>query len=309
MRLGVLDVGSNTLHLLIVDAHYGAAPTPATKLSTPLRLAEHLTADNRIDEAATDELIGFVREGLRLAEDKGATEVMAFATSAVRDAANGEAVLRRVLDETGMRIDVLSGEDEARMTFLAVRRWFGWSSGRLMVLDIGGGSLEIASGLDEEPDVAVSLPLGAGRLTRALLAGDPPTAESVRALRRHARSHVASVAGRLLRFGNPSIAAATSKTFRQLARVAGVAPSTDGIYARRVLHYDALVELVGRLSAMSAAEVASLPGVSQGRSRQLLAGAVVAESAMDLLGLSELSVCPWALREGIILHRMDGMPQ
>ena len=302
-------MGSNTLHLLIVDAHYGAAPTPATKLSVPLRLAEHLTTDDRIDDAGTEELIAFVRQGLRLAEDKGATEVMAFATSAIREAANGEEVLSRVLAETGLRIDVLGGEDEARMTFLAVRRWFGWSSGRLMVLDIGGGSLEIASGLDEEPDVAVSLPLGAGRLTRAILMGDPPTAESIRELRRQARAQVASVAGRLLRFGEPSIAAATSKTFRQLSRAAGEAPSTEGIYARRVLRQDALSELVSRLSVMKAADVATLPGVSQGRSRQLLAGAVVAESAMDLLGLRELIVCPWALREGIILHRMDGMPQ
>ena len=302
-------MGSNTLHLLIVDAHYGAAPTPASKLSRPLRLAEHLTSDNRIDDSATEVLIDFVRASLRLAEDTGATEVMAFATSAVRDARNGEEVLRRVLQDTGLVVDVLSGEDEARMTFLAVRRWFGWSSGRLMVLDIGGGSLEVATGMDEEPDVAVSLPLGAGRVTRSHLVGDPPTEESVRELRRHARALIASATGRLLRFGQPSIATATSKTFRQLARVAGAAPSSDGVFVRRVLTYEALQDLVARLSSMPVAEVAGLPGVSQGRSGQLLAGAVVAESAMDLLGIDQLVVCPWALREGIILHRMDGMPQ
>ena len=108
-----------------------------------------------------------------MAEDKGVEDVLPFATSAVREATNGEQVLARVARETGVALQVLSGEDEARLTFLAVRRWFGWSAGRLLVLDIGGGSLEIASGMDEDPDAAVSLPLGAGRLTAGLAAGRP----------------------------------------------------------------------------------------------------------------------------------------
>ena len=80
-------------------------------------------------------------------------------------------VLERVRAETGVDLQVTSGEDEARLTFLAVRRWFGWSAGRLLVLDIGGGSLELAAGMDEDPDVALSLPLGAGRMTRRFLPG------------------------------------------------------------------------------------------------------------------------------------------
>jgi exopolyphosphatase / guanosine-5'-triphosphate,3'-diphosphate pyrophosphatase len=141
VRLGVLDLGSNTVHLLLVDAHYGAAPVPASKLKEPLRLSEHLRSDGSVDDAAVEQLIDFVNRGQHLAEDKGATEIMAFATSAIREAANGEQVLSRVRDETGLDIQVLSGEDEARMTFLAVRRWFGWSSGRILLFDIGGGSL------------------------------------------------------------------------------------------------------------------------------------------------------------------------
>ena len=307
MRLGVLDLGSNTVHLLLVDAHYGAAPIPASKLKMPLRLAEHLNKQGGVDDSAVEQLIDFVTRGMRLAEDKGATEVMAFATSAVREATNGEQVLRRVHDETGLDIAVLSGEDEARMTFLAVRRWFGWSSGRILGFDIGGGSLELASGTDEEPDVAVSVPLGAGRLTRDFLKGDPPTAESVREVRRNARAGVAEVAGRLRRVGEPRVAVATSKTFRQLARIAGAAPSSEGDYVRRVLRLEDVHELVPRLSAMTAAQRGKIPGVSEGRSEQMVAGAVVAEAAMELLEVEELVICPWALREGIILRRLDGL--
>ena len=174
MRLGVLDVGSNTVHLLVVDARPGARPLPAYSHKTELRLAEHLDDDGAISVAGTAALKRLIAEALEIGEDKGCQSVLAFATSAIRDATNGDAVLRGVSASTGVDLTVLSGEQEARLTFLAVRRWFGWSSRRLLVVDIGGGSLEIASGLDEDPDAALSVPLGAGRLTRNWFSADPP---------------------------------------------------------------------------------------------------------------------------------------
>ena len=307
MRLGVLDIGSNTVHLLVVDAHQGAAPLPAWKSKITLRLAEHLGDDGRIDRDARDALTAFAGQARQTAEDLGVTEFLAFATSAVRDAPNGLEVLDAVRERTGIEVEVLSGEEEARLTFLAVRRWFGWSAGRILVLDIGGGSLELASGADEEPDVAISLPLGAGRLTRDLLPGDPPSEEAVREARRAVRASLGAVIGRLLRAGDPRLCVATSKTFRQLARIAGAAPSSDGYYVRRTLSRDDVRAWVPKLAAMSSAERARLPGVSESRAPQLLAGAIVTEAAMDLLGIPELEIGPWALREGVILRRIDGL--
>src|SRR5690606_4451460 len=104
----------------------------------------------------------------------GVDEMLVMVTSAIREATNGELVLGALQELIGGDVQVLSGPDEARLTFLAVRRWYGWVAGRLLVLDIGGGSLEVATGVDEEPDLAMSLPLGAGRLTRDLLQDDPP---------------------------------------------------------------------------------------------------------------------------------------
>lgn len=309
MRLGVLDLGSNTVHLLLVDAHYGAAPVPASKMKMPLRLSEHLTPDGRVDSTAVDLLVDFIGKGMKLAEDKGATEIMAFATSAIREAANGDEVLARLHDESGLEIRVLSGEDEARMTFLAARRWFGWSSGRILMFDIGGGSLEIATGTDEEPDAAASVPLGAGRLTRDHLVGDPSTPESVRELRRYARARIAEVVGRIRRHGEPSMAVASSKTFKQLARIAGAVPYGEGTNVRRVLRADDLHDIVPRLAAMTVDERSRIPGVSEGRSEQMLAGAIVAEAVVDLFEMDELVICPWALREGLILQRLDGLPR
>ena len=304
MRLGVLDVGSNTVHFLVVDAHPGAAPLPAYSHKAELRLAELLDGHGAITPEGVDRLVSMVSSSIAVAEDKGVVEILPFATSAVREAANGEAVLRRVADETGIELRVLSGQDEARLTFLAVRRWFGWSSGRLLNLDIGGGSLEIASGLDEQPGVAVSLPLGAGRLT-ARLPGDTADPDDVRELRRHIRAEIAHVVGEFSRQGRPDHAVATSKTFRQLARMTGAAPAAAGPRVPRRLTRSGLSAWLPRLAAMTVAERARIPGVSEGRARQLLAGALVADAAMDLFGLEELEICPWALREGIILRRLD----
>lgn len=309
MRLGVLDVGSNTVHLLVVDAHHGGAPVPAHSHKTELRLAEHLTPDGLVGQTAVDLLSEFVAGALEVAEDVGVTEIMAFATSAIREAGNGDEVLAEVESRTGVRLEVLSGTDEARLTFLAVRRWFGWSAGRLLVLDIGGGSLELASGADEDPDAAISVPLGAGRLTRDHFDVDPPLPEQVKALRRKVRVEIGDVASQVTRLGAPEFAVATSKTFRQLARIAGAAPSSEGFYVNRTLSRDDLHRWNERLATMSAHERAELPGVSAGRARQLVAGGIVAEAAMDIFGVSEVAICPWALREGIILRRLDGLSE
>ena len=307
MRMGVLDIGSNTGHLLVVDAHRGAPPIPAYSYKEPLRLAEHLDTSGAVTDKGVERLQRFLVEAKSVAEDKGCASILAFATSAVRESANADDVLDRVQRGSGIDLQVLPGADEARLTFLAVRRWFGWSSGRLGVFDIGGGSLEIGAGPDEAPDVVHSLPLGAGRLTRDWLSGPQKRRPQVRELRRYVRTAVAGEAGALLRGGSFDHAVATSKTFRSLARMCGAAPSSDGDFVRRTLKRSDLASLVDQLADLSADEVADLPGVSASRAHQMLAGAIVADAVMDLFGLERLEICPWALREGVLLERLDQM--
>ncbi len=304
MRLGVLDIGSNTGHLLVVDAHDGAAPLPAYSYKQPLRLAEHLDEHGAVTRSGIEALVDFTAEALLVAEDKGCEDMLSFATSAVRDAVNSDDVLATVRARTDVELGVLSGEDEARLTFLAVRRWFGWSAGRLAVFDIGGGSLEIAGGGDERPDVAWSLPLGAARLARSHFQ-DPLDETDLKKIRKRIRTDIARDAGNLLRAGTPHRAAATSKTFRSLARICGAAPSAEGALVPRVLKLDDLREWIPKLVAMDDAELAALPGVSGSRAHQVLPGALVAEACMDIFDLPHLEICPWALREGVILERID----
>ncbi len=316
MRLAVLDIGSNTGHLLVVDAHRGARPLPAHSVKEPLRLSEHIDDSGQLAPAGAQALVDFVTRAQAAAADKGCSSVLAFATSAIRDAGNGEETLDRIRSETGVDLQVLTGTDEARITFLAVRRWFGWSSGRLLVLDIGGGSLEIAAGDDEAPDVAMSLPLGAARLTRDWLGPTGPArgaghgrghprAEQFAELRAHVRTEIGQNAGGVLRLGPYDHAVATSKTFRSLARICGAAAASKGPRVARILELSTLGKRLPDLVTKTTAELAKLPGVSTNRAHQMAAGAVVADAAMDLFEVESLQICPWALREGLILERLD----
>src|SRR4051795_12900965 len=309
MRLGVLDVGSNTVHLLVVDAHLGAHPTPMHDDRWLLRLAEQIGDDGQLSKAGEKALVNAVDEACAQAEKQGVDELLALVTSAIRDASNGQEVLDRIRDKTGVELRVLSGEDEARLTFLAVRRWFGWSAGQLLVLDIGGGSLELASGIDEDPAFPLALPLGAGRMTRRFLPaardGGRPDLEALAELDAYATELLAPAARKIDKLGPPDLVAGTSKTFRTLARLTGAAPYSAGLQVPRELNHDGLGQLVSFVSRIESSALAELRGVSPDRAHQVPAGAVVAAATMRALDVRCVSICPWALREGVILRRLD----
>jgi len=301
VRLGVLDVGSNTVHLQVVDTHLGARPVPTFNYKEELRLTEYLQNDNTISVEGIGALEATLRRAIKEAADVHVDELLPFATSALREAANGEAIINKLNTDLEIDLQVLSGVDEAKLTFLAARRWFGWSSGRLLVVDIGGGSLEIAVGVDEAPEAAVSLPLGAGRLTKNYLVGDPHSDKSIRNLRDHIEGHLESVLPTLVHHQDTDRAIATSKTLRTLARIGGDWFDANG----KTIKIDHIRKICSRLSEMTLSERTKLPGVSANRARQIVAGAFVTESVMRNLDLRELEICPWALREGVVLKWMD----
>ena len=298
-------MGSNTVHLLVVDAHRGAEPTPQLSRKSVLRLAELMDKRGNLAREGADALVGAVLGAQREARELGCDELLAFVTSAVRDATNSTAVLDRVRQDAGVELVVLTGEEEAALTFLAVRRWYGWHAGKLICLDIGGGSLELSAGHDESPAVSLSVPLGAGRLTRERLTGDPPGQAVLAELRAYADDVLAAPIAELLKSGPADRVVATSKTFRTLARLAGAAPSSAGPRVERVLTRDGLRQVTAFISRMTATDLAELDGVSPARAHQTLAGAIVAGAALDALGVPFVEQCPWALREGIILRRLD----
>lgn len=307
MRLGVIDVGSNTVHLLIVDARPGASPVPYHSQRSTLRLMRYIDDAGAISEEGIALLVAAVKESVTTAREIGVDDHMSTATSAIREATNGEEVLARITRETGVELQVLSGEDEARITMLAVRRWLGWSAGEILLFDIGGGSFEIAQGAHEYPDVEVSLPLGAGRSTINYLPEDPPRPEDISRLRAHARAEFTKVRDDLFSARpKPKRVVGTSKTIRSLARLIGGPPDSD-TGDLPALQYAGLKEWEPVMRDMPSNVRQYLPGITPERGYQIMAGAVVLRTAMKVFNVSTLQVSPWALREGIVLRYIDAL--
>jgi exopolyphosphatase/guanosine-5'-triphosphate,3'-diphosphate pyrophosphatase len=309
MRLGVLDIGSNAAQLQIVDVTAGGPPLPAQAVKEPTLLGDEMLPDGAISQNGVERVCDAVSRAVQTADRQAIDQMYAFVTSAVRDATNRDQVLDQIEGAAGIRPQYLSGDEEARLTYLAVHRWYGWSAGRLLLLDIGGGSMEIVLGRDAEPQLAISLPLGAGRLTRELLPDDPPSRGQLKLLRRHIRETLREIADRVRWEGDPRRVVATSKTFKQLARLSGAAPQRKGPFVHRVLTRSEVQKWIPRLAKMSADERAKLRGISLPRGRQILAGAILADLTMSALDIDSLEICPWALREGIVLRHLESIAQ
>lgn len=307
MRLGVLDIGSNTVHLLVADVRPGGRPLATTSRRTVLRLMRYLTPDGAITEEGVVALETAVAEAGRLAASERVDELLATATSAVREAANGAEVIARIESALGQPLQVLGGETEARFTFLAVRRWFGWAAGQILLFDIGGGSLEIAAGSDELPDAAESVPLGAGRMTVGFLPDDPPGDDAIDALREHAATVLAPVAERFASQPRPDHVVGSSKAIRSLAKLAGYPVSGWSSLERLVMPRRELKAWIPRLARIPAEARQELPGITSDRTFQIVAAAVVLHQAMKAMDVDELEVSPWALREGVLLRYIESL--
>ena len=307
MRLGVLDIGSNTVHLLVADAHPGGRPLATTSDKSVLRLMRYLEPDGSISREGAQAIVAAVTTAKQVAEKEGVEELLATATSALREARNGGDIIARVEDVLGQPLQVLGGTDEARLTFLAIRRWFGWSAGQILMFDIGGGSLEIAGGSEELPQLAESVPLGAGRMTIEYLPDDPAGDEQIEALRVHAKKVLKPLAKQFKTIAKPDFVVGSSKTIRSLAKLAGYAQPGWAGDERWRLPRAALGAWIPVLARIPAEARQELPGITPERTFQITAGAVVLNEAMKALDVDELEICPWALREGILLRYSEDM--
>jgi exopolyphosphatase/guanosine-5'-triphosphate,3'-diphosphate pyrophosphatase len=315
MRLAVLDIGSNTAHVVVVDGDPDGSFRPVASQRRVLRLAEAAFPTMSIPDQAAARLVSTI-DGMReFAAQRGADALVAFATSAIREATNGMDVLGQVRAATGVTVSVLPGAEEARLTYRAARAWAAFSGRRLLVVDIGGGSLEVAGGGDERAEIAQSLPLGATRVSRRFLRADPASTDELAALRVHALTLLGPLAERI-RAHSWDVVCATSKTFRTLANVAEALPhipspslefgfaGLDG-HTAPVLTDQAVQLVAGYLAKTSHRERARLPGLDRLREGNVVAGSQLAALVMQAFGLSRLVLAPWALREGVIIEHLQ----
>jgi exopolyphosphatase/guanosine-5'-triphosphate,3'-diphosphate pyrophosphatase len=307
MRLGVIDVGSNAAQLQVVEARAGGPPLPMHAVKVPTRLGEEVGLTGSISREGIDRVVGAVQRALVAARELRVDQLCPFVTAAIRDATNRDVILQQIHDRTGVRPQYLTGEQEAGLTYFAVRSWYGWQAGSLLNIDIGGASLEVAFGRDAVPEFAMSLPLGSARVTAMFLKPDPPSKAQIKELRSHVRRQIREVAIRVQWEGIPRRAVVTSKTFKQLARLAGAPRGREGPFVRRTISKKQIQQGIRQLRAVSAKDRAKLRGVTPGRAWQILGGAVVAYETMRCLDIEEAEVSPWALREGIILEHLSSL--
>lgn len=308
MRLGVLDVGSNTVHLLVVDAHPGARPVHKTSTKAVLRLMKYLEPDGSISDEGIERIMETMRAAAEHIAAANLDELLPMATSALREATNGPKLLKRIRKECGIDLQVMSGADEARVTFLAARRWFGWAAGRIQLIDIGGGSLELAIGSDELPEFAMSLPLGAGRMTKTFLTDDPPTQDELEQLQAHIDEILPDAVAKFTELRQPDQVVGSSKTIRSLARLAGSQVEGLGGKTMTSLYRWQLEDWMPRLAQLPSESRHALPGITQDRAFQIVGGGTVLLSVMRALDIEKLDVSPWAMREGVLLDYLDRLP-
>ncbi|HJP73983.1 MAG TPA: hypothetical protein VJ914_06930 [Pseudonocardiaceae bacterium] len=309
MLLGVLDIGSTAAQLLVVDTDHNTPPLPTHTVKRQTLLGDAFTGDGSIDARGVDRLVTAVTETVNAAREHDVRRLCVVVTAAVRDATNREKILSKLERETGVRPTYLAGEDEARLGYLAARHWHRGDPGRMLLLDIGGGSMEIAVGDTVEPDFVVSMPLGARQLTSEFLRADPPKPGQLRALREHVDDILAEAAETVPDQGKADTVIATSRIFSQLARLTGAPSDSEGPFVRRTLARADLRAWIPRLARRSSSERAQLRGVSQKRAKHILAGAIVADAVLTKLDIDKVKVCPWALREGLILRHLDKREQ
>jgi exopolyphosphatase / guanosine-5'-triphosphate,3'-diphosphate pyrophosphatase len=289
MSVGVLDVGCFSAHLVVVERDL---MRPLMSHKVRLRLDRALDAEGAISKDGIESLCAAVLAARKKAGD---VPFLPFATSSVRDSLNADEVMRKVHRRTGVELKVLSGKEEARLSYTAARHWFGWSAGPMVVLDVGGGTVELALGSGSDPELAISLPLGARTLTRAGL--------TVQDMRAEVLDQITEAFPAKYRDSDESArAVGCSKVFEQLARLAG---ARTGPYAARQLRLKDLEKWIPRLAKLSVRERAALPGISRHRARQSLAGAVVAEALMRVAGHDVVDISPWSTKEGLLLDLVE----
>ncbi|MHB8244883.1 MAG: Ppx/GppA family phosphatase [Acidimicrobiales bacterium] len=306
MRVGALDLGSNSFHLLIVETRPDGSFVPIVREKEMLRLGDVVAREGHLTEEAVGRAIEVVRRFRAIAEANDVEEMVAYGTAALREAWNGPEVTEQIEAATGVRIQVVNGIREAQLVFEAVRASVLMDPAPVLCADLGGGSLELAVGDRYGLGYATSLHLGVGRLTAELVRSDPPTIKERNRIRNRVDSELADVLADILERA-PKQVIGSSGTFCALARAS--AALRDGSIPNTV---NQLTVSAGDLAAfgdivfsLSAEERAKLPGIDARRAELLPAGVVVTEALLAAVGLDALTTSEWALREGMVLHVLN----
>lgn len=308
--IAAIDIGTNSLHIVIVKIE-AALPsfTIVAREKETVRLGDRNLITGELKPEIMNKAIACLGRFKTIAYSLGVTSIVAVATSAVRESPNGKEFLHQIETQVGLNVDLISGPEEARRIYLGVLSGMEFNNQPHIIIDIGGGSTELILGDSEEPRSLTSTKIGAVRLTGELVKSDPITETEFKYLQAYARGmlerSVEEVQGKL-KIGDSPRLIGTSGTIETIATIharekLGLVPSTLNGYQ---FSLQDLRTWVTRLRRMTNIERAAIPGMPEKRSEVILAGAVILQEAMTLLGLESLTVCERSLREGVIVDWM-----
>ncbi len=299
MRLASVDIGTNTVRLLVVEVRGDSFEWLATDRAV-VRLGEGLLKTGRLKDEAMRRTLDVLKRFQRRCEELKVEKVFAVATAAVREAANGDVFVKMVEGETGWRVKVITGEEEAYFTYLGVKTGLDLEDG-FVVFDIGGGSTEYicaCNGLK-----AKSLGMGVVKLTEEFVHSDPPLPEEVRAVEDRVRELLNTLD---MRECEGKVVVGTAGTPTTLAAIDMKMEKYD---PKRVHGYKLslfrLEEMKSWLLSMTSAERLSIPGMEKGREDLIVVGVIIVVETLKFFNADEMVVSEWGIREGVIVDALN----
>jgi len=305
MRIAAIDIGTNSIHMVIAQSRGGASFDVIDREREVVQIGRGSFAAGRLRREAIRRTADALARFVRLARRHQVDRILCTATAAVREARNGGEFLSAAREASGIAPRVIPGDEEGRLIYLAVKSALQLEEAPALIVDIGGGSVQLVVGNRERLSHAASVPLGALRLTELMLPRDPPTRRDVARLRRHVRRKLRPALRELEPY-EITRAYGSSGSIHALAQT--VALSQTGVPLEQLnghfLAAEGLERLVARLQRMRQSEREHLPGIDAARAEILLAGAVVLHELLSMLGLDGITLSDYGVREGLVTDHL-----
>ncbi|MGH7178321.1 MAG: HD domain-containing protein, partial [Tepidisphaeraceae bacterium] len=305
MRLAAIDVGSNSIHMIVAQADSDGAVTTLWRMKEMIGLGRMSFPSQRLSRVAMDSALATLARFKQVAQQRQAEKIIAVATSAVREAVNGGDLIERARRELGLIIRLVSARDEARLIYLAVRHAVPLRAQPHLIVDIGGGSVEFIVGDERRAMVLESRKLGAARMTAKFVRSDPIPAGELASLRRFYDKELSELCDQIAAF-KPSAALGTSGTLENLADMCGAPVSeSNGHPGLGLIERAKFEPLLAELIASDSQSRSKMRGLDDQRKDQVVAGALLVGELFERLKLKRIQVCSSALREGILLDYLS----
>jgi exopolyphosphatase/guanosine-5'-triphosphate,3'-diphosphate pyrophosphatase len=296
LKLAAIDLGSNSIKLVVVEAAAADSFSEIASEREIIRLGQETLRDKHISDAATLRAVNCLKHFRSIAERHGAESIVAIATAFLREADNAEDFIRTVEEETGLRVEVVAGTEEARLIGLAAAHGCATKELTTLNIDIGGGSTEFSLFRDDEPLKLLSIKLGAVGLTDRFIRSDPPAPEELNDMRSEIRGSLEPLASEL-----------REQRWDHTTATSGTAVTLGAMLSHTTISLPVLQDLNAKLASLKLSDRRMVAGLPPQRADIIVAGGFVLEEVMNALKIESVRLCDWSLREGVIIDRLRGL--